>query len=96
MEEKPTAWEAIFEERGHVFTDPHPDIPAVAQHLKDEGLNRALDTFVKQALYHNLDLEMRNLPQATHGFDIFEETAAAQETIQRGIDFVKYQLSAVS
>ena len=60
------------------------------------GLNRALDTFVKQALYHNLDLEMRNLPQATHGFDMLEETAAAQETIQHGIDFVKYQLSAVS
>ena len=43
MKEKTTAWDAIFEDRGHVFTDPHPDLPAVAQHLKDEGLNRVLD-----------------------------------------------------
>ena len=44
--------------------------------LDRPGLNRALDTFVKQALYHNLDLEVRNLPQAGHGFDMFEDSPA--------------------
>jgi acetyl esterase/lipase len=57
--------------------------------LDRAGLNRALDTFVKQALYHNLDLELRNLPRSGHNFDMFEESTAVQETIRRGIDFVR-------
>jgi acetyl esterase/lipase len=56
------------------------------------GLNRALDTFVKQALYHNMDLEVRNLPRAGHGFDLLEETPAARETIAHGIEFVRSNL----
>ena len=63
--------------------------------LDRPGLNRALDTFVKQALYHNLDLELRNLPRATHGFDMFDDSAEVQETIKRGFEFVKKELSAV-
>ena len=58
------------------------------------GLNRALDTFVKQALYHNLDLELRNLPQAAHGCDMFDDAPAVQESIKRGLDFALYQLAA--
>jgi hypothetical protein len=60
--------------------------------LDRPGLNRALDTFVKQALYHNLDLEIRNLPRAAHGFDMFEQSAAVQDTIARGFDFIQKNL----
>jgi len=57
--------------------------------LDRPGLNRALDTFVKQALYHNLNLEVHNLPQAGHGFDFVEQNnTAVRETIKRGMDFV--------
>jgi len=61
--------------------------------LDRPGLNRALDTFVKQALYHNLDLELHNLPQAAHGFDMFDDSAAVQDIIERGIEFVKKWIS---
>ncbi|MEJ2752398.1 MAG: alpha/beta hydrolase [Chloroflexota bacterium] len=62
--------------------------------LDRPGLNRALDTFVKQALYHNLNLEVHNLPQAGHGFDFFEaDSTAVRETIKRGIDFLVGQLA---
>jgi len=60
--------------------------------LDRPGLNRALDTFVKQALYHNLDLELHNLPQAAHGFDMFNRSAAVQEIIERGFEFVKKEV----
>jgi len=56
------------------------------------GLNRALDTFVKQALYHNLDLEVRNLAHSGHGFDMFEELAVVQQTVQHGLDFILFHL----
>ncbi len=62
--------------------------------LDRPGLNRALDTFVKQALYHNLDLELRNLPQAGHGFDMLEQSAAGADTIQRAVDFLVTQLNS--
>ncbi len=56
------------------------------------GLNRALDTFVKQAFYHNLSLEVRNLPAAGHGFDMLEESAAGEGAIRRGVEFMKENL----
>ena len=37
------AWDSIYLERGHVFTDPHGDIPALAQSLKEKGLSKVLD-----------------------------------------------------
>ena len=64
--------------------------------LDRPGLNRALDTFVKQALYHNLDLELRNLPHAQHGFDMFNQSAEVQGAIARGFEFVKEVSSFVS
>lgn len=64
--------------------------------LDRPGLNRALDTFVKQALYHNLDLELHNLPRAAHSFDMFDPSDAVQDTIARGFEFVKNELSAFS
>ena len=56
------------------------------------GLNRALDTFIKQALYHNLNLETRNLPQAGHGFDMLEDSAAGRMAIARGFEFAAANL----
>lgn len=64
--------------------------------LDRPGLNRALDTFVKQALYHNLDLELRNLPRAAHSFDMFDGSDEVQDTIARGFEFVKFKLTADS
>jgi acetyl esterase/lipase len=56
--------------------------------LDRPGLNRGLDTFVKQALYHNLDLELRNLPAAGHGFDMLESGAAGRAAVRRALDFL--------
>jgi acetyl esterase/lipase len=60
--------------------------------LDRAGLNRALDTFVKQALYHNLNLEVRNLPQAGHSFDMFETSPAVQAAIESGLNFAQTHL----
>jgi len=37
------SWDAIFRRQGHVFTEPHWDIPQIGQRLKDKGLARVLD-----------------------------------------------------
>ena len=98
----PKALEAYSEEQlitlsplSHIETMPRllPVYLARAG-LDRPGLNRALDTFVKQALYHNTSLELRNLPESGHGFDMLESSAEAAAAVQRGLDFVKEHLPA--
>jgi len=36
-------WEAIFAERGRVFTEPHKDMPRIAEVFKGRGVQRVLD-----------------------------------------------------
>lgn len=36
-------WDAIFSERGKVFTEPHKDMPRIAQMLRDRGVQKVLD-----------------------------------------------------
>ena len=37
------AWDEIFQQRGRVFTDPHGDIPEIAQDLMERELKNILD-----------------------------------------------------
>jgi tellurite methyltransferase len=37
------AWNEIFKQQGRVFTEPHEDIPRIAQLLKDRGASTVLD-----------------------------------------------------
>ncbi len=37
------AWDEIFQREGKVFEQPHPDVPQVAQLLKERGSQRVLD-----------------------------------------------------
>jgi SAM-dependent methyltransferase len=36
-------WESIFTEEGKVFTEPHKDMPRIAQTFKDRGVQNILD-----------------------------------------------------
>jgi cyclopropane fatty-acyl-phospholipid synthase-like methyltransferase len=43
MEESVQVWDQIFGQKGRVFTEPHEDMDAVAQLLKEEGARNILD-----------------------------------------------------
>lgn len=43
MSQSTNAWNEIFTQQGRVFTEPHEDMPRIAQLLKDRGASAVLD-----------------------------------------------------
>jgi SAM-dependent methyltransferase len=43
LEKSVKAWDQIFGQEGKVFTEPHEDMAAIAQLLKEEGASKVLD-----------------------------------------------------
>jgi len=62
--------------------------------LDRAGLNRAVDTLVQQALYHNLPLELHNVPDGEHGFDFLNDTSRVRATIAHALRFTRTHLVA--
>jgi dienelactone hydrolase len=82
---------------GRSLDDLPPGLPLfVARAGRDEfpGINAALDRFVAEALARNLPLELRNLPDAAHAFDILDASHASQQAVRRILAFLQAQLRA--
>jgi dienelactone hydrolase len=62
--------------------------------LDKPGLNRAIDSFTREALYHNLTVQIHNLPYEGHGFDMFGESRAARSAVRYGLAFLTQNLKA--
>jgi acetyl esterase/lipase len=77
----------------HVELIPR-DLPLLVARggLDKPGLNRAIDSFVMEALSRNRRLEVFNLPFDGHSFDMFGESEAARSAVTDGLAFLKRHL----
>ncbi len=55
-------------------------------------LNEALTRFITLAISKNAPLHLHNLPNAQHGFDVWDNNDNSRDTIERTVEFVKYYL----
>ena len=58
------------------------------------GLNETLDRFVTKALERNLKVDLVNLPEAPHAFDLMQDTETSREAIRAVLGFLRFQLQA--
>lgn len=52
-------------------------------------LNNGVADFVAKALNRNVPLTVVNLPQAQHGFDLFDDEDWSREAIEQAFDFAR-------
>jgi acetyl esterase/lipase len=52
-------------------------------------LNETIDAFVTTALERNRRIDVINLPQARHGFDVLDDTAEARGAVTAVVDFFR-------
>lgn len=57
-------------------------------------VNRGLDSFVSEALKHNLPLDLFNHPTGQHGFDCLDADRRSREIIQGTLTFLEQHLEA--
>jgi hypothetical protein len=56
------------------------------------GLNATIDAFVAGALSRDLPITLINLPEATHGFDLTEDTRTSHDAIRDVVAFMRRHL----
>ncbi|MGD2114283.1 MAG: alpha/beta hydrolase [Acidobacteriota bacterium] len=53
-------------------------------------LNRGLDRFIAEALALNAPVEVINLPEGDHGFEVRNDDARSSEAVRRTVEFMKH------
>ncbi len=80
---------------GKSVTDLPPHLPVfVARAGRDEmpHLNDTIEGFVAEAVAHNLPVSFVNNPNASHAFDLFDDSAATRATIHQMLGFLHAHL----
>ncbi len=57
------------------------------------AMNQSIDLFIREALAANMELDLANLPQGEHAFDVLNDDDRSREVIARAIAFVQARLS---
>lgn len=90
-EDKPQAWiqrHAPIAAFTALAATRHVPLHIVRAGKDNEGLNRAIGEFTAAALAANYDFELRNLPDAVHAFDLFDDTEWSRQAIRDAFDFI--------
>lgn len=56
------------------------------------ALNQSVDQFVREALAHNISIDLMNHPEGLHAFDILNDDARSREIIRATLEFIKAHL----
>lgn len=59
-------------------------------------LNETIDSFLVEALAHNLPLTFVNHPAAPHAFDLFDDGEMSREIVRRILAFMRFHLLAAT
>jgi hypothetical protein len=88
-----------FADPGMTFDDLRWDVPMfVARAGRDEcpQLNETIDRFVAEALRRSLPLTLINHSQASHAFDLFDNSELSRHVVRQAIAFLQLQLDTSS
>ncbi len=55
-------------------------------------LNQSVDEFVREALAHNISIDLMNHPEGQHSFDMLDDNARSREIIRATLEFIKAHL----
>ena len=78
----------VLSERGRAI----PPILIVRAGLDRPQINESVDQFVRLALEKNADVEVVNVPEGHHGFDIEDITERSREVLRRTLAFLRARL----
>lgn len=56
---------------------------------EEQGINEALDSFIKEALTKKATLDFSNHPTGQHGFDVLDNDERSREIIKQTLEFIK-------
>jgi acetyl esterase/lipase len=77
--------------------EPRPELPpllVVRAGEDDPGLNGGIDRFVAAAADRGLPVELVEVPDGHHAFDVLDDTDASRAAIRRVLDFLGEHLAA--
>ncbi|HKR00886.1 MAG TPA: alpha/beta hydrolase [Pyrinomonadaceae bacterium] len=80
---------------GKSVIDLPPGLPLfIVRAGRDETphLNETIDSFMCEALAHNLPVTLVNHPAAPHAFDLFDESETSGEIIRQILSFMRFHL----
>jgi len=60
--------------------------------LDYSALNQSVDQFVREALAHNISIDLMNHPEGQHSFDMLDDNARSREIIRATLEFIKAHL----
>ena len=92
--ERPAITTEVIEEFSpihHLKAPGGPSAPIfIARAGRDEpGVNEAVDSFVREAVFRKATLDFSNHAEGQHGFDVLDDNERTREIIKRTLEFIK-------